>query len=138
MKKDKKAKLILAILKYGKRHVDKESLYHRINYGVYKILNAICVVGVFNTELYASKNISDKIVLFHPHGIVVNKGAVLGDGVILRQQVTIGNKGSGNEKSPIIGDNVDIGAGAKITGGITIGYGSKISVNAVVTKNFSK
>lgn len=53
----KKAKLILAILKYGKRHVDKESLYHRINYGVYKILNAICVVEVFNTELYASKNI---------------------------------------------------------------------------------
>lgn len=138
MKNDKKAQLIISIFKYGKKHVGKLTLYHKINYVIYKILNAIFVIGVFGTELHASQSISDNIILFHPYGIVISGGATLGEGVIIRQQVTIGNKGSGKnaEQCPIIGDNVDIGAGAKIIGGVVIGENSKIGANAVVTKSF--
>ena len=138
MRNDKKARLIISILRYGKRHMEKSSLYHKINYEIYKVLNALFVVGLFNTELYASNRISDNIVLFYPYGIVVNKDAILADGVVLRQQVTIGNKGGGKKasKSPVIGKNVDIGAGAKVIGEITIGEGTRIGANAVVTKSF--
>ena len=45
MKNDKKAQLIISIFKYGKKHVGQLTLYHKINYGIYKILNAIFVIG---------------------------------------------------------------------------------------------
>lgn len=59
---------------------------------------------------------------------MISGGATLGEGVIIRQQVTIGNKGSGKnaEQCPIIGDNVDIGAGAKIIGGVWGGNRRKL------------
>lgn len=138
MKNDRKAQLIITIFKYGKRHAGRSTFYHKLNYKMYQILNAIFVIGIFNTELPASQNISDNIILFHPYGIVVSGDATLGNNVVIRQQVTIGNKGMGRdvEKSPIIEAGVDIGAGAKIIGGITIGEGSKVGANAVVTKSF--
>jgi serine O-acetyltransferase len=137
MSNDKKAQLILTIFKYGKRHIERQSFYHKVNYRIYKVLNALFVVGVFGTELYASELISEDIKLYHPYGIVINKDVVMGEGVVLRQQVTIGNKGSESDNScPTIGKNVDIGAGAKIIGGVTIGDNCKIGANAVVTKSF--
>lgn len=48
--------------------------------------------------------------------------------------MTIGSNGKDN-KAPNIGDNVLIGAGAKIIGGINIGNNCKIGANAVVTKS---
>ena len=138
MKNDRKARLILSIFRYGKNHMGKETFYHKVNYGIYKILNAVFVIGFFGTELQASRSISNNIILFHPYGIVVSGEATLGDEVVIRQQVTIGNKGvgEGSDDCPVIGDRVDIGAGAKIIGGITIGEDSKIGANAVVTKSF--
>ncbi|HFI0094078.1 TPA: serine acetyltransferase, partial [Streptococcus suis] len=138
MENDKKAQLILLIFRYGKRHMGKRRLYHKINYGIYKILNAVVIIGFFGTELQVSKNISDKIILFHPYGIVISADATIGEGVVIRQQVTIGNKGVGEDATgcPVIGNGVDIGAGAKIIGSIKIGDGSKIGANAVVTKSF--
>lgn len=85
------------------------------------------------------KNHMGKETFYHKvnYGIVVSGEATLGDEVVIRQQVTIGNKGTGEgaDDCPIIGDRVDIGAGAKIIGGITIGENSKIGANAVVTKS---
>ncbi|HEM4403744.1 TPA: serine acetyltransferase, partial [Streptococcus suis] len=113
-------------------------LFHNLNYLIYKLLNSIIVLGFFGSEIHSSRSISDNIILFHPYGIVISADAKIGDGVIIRQQVTIGNKGLGGigDKSPTIEENVEIGAGAKIIGDITIGAGSKIGANAVVTKSF--
>ena len=70
---------------------------------------------------------------------MINPSVVIKENVIIRQQVTIGNKGIGNEQGcPVIGKNVEIGAGAKIIGSISIGDNSKIGANAVVTKSFPK
>lgn len=118
MKLDKKGKLILSIFKYGKRHLNKKGLWHRINYKVYKLLNGLICIGVFNTEIKASKSISNNILFYHPYGIVVNSESIIKHGVIIRQQVTIGNKGVGDLRCPIIDENVEIGAGAKIIGPI--------------------
>ena len=70
----------------------------------------------------------------HPIGIVINGKAKIGNYCTIMQQVTIGNKLNDN-KVPIIGDNVFIGAGVKILGDIKIGNNVIIGANAVVTKN---
>lgn len=84
----------------------------------------------------ASKNISSDIILYHPYGVVINGDATVKKDVIIRQQVTIGNKGINDSRCPVINENVEIGAGAKIIGPIHIGKNSKIGANAVVTKSF--
>lgn len=68
------------------------------------------------------------------NGVVIHAKAKLGDNVKLFHQVTIGvNKN--NIDAPFIGNNVTIGAGAKILGGITIGDGARVGANAVVTRD---
>jgi serine O-acetyltransferase len=58
----------------------------------------------------------------------------IGDNCTLYQGVTIGDRG-GNGRAAIIGNNVLIGAGAKVIGEITIGENCVIGANAVVTKS---
>jgi len=73
-----------------------------------------------------------------PHrcsGVFVSQNAVIGKNAVIFQQVTIGSNTLPDSKhpgSPVIGDNVYIGAGAKIIGGITIGDNCRIGANAVV------
>jgi len=66
-------------------------------------------------------------------GIVLHRDAVIGDNVRIDQHVTIG--GRVGEGAPIIGNNVRIGAGAKVLGGISIGDNVQIGANAVVLIN---
>ena len=63
------------------------------------------------------------------YGIIVSHNAVIGSNCTIFHQVTIGE---GKGGAPTIGDNVLIGAGAKIIGNVTVGSNSKIGVNAVV------
>jgi len=72
-----------------------------------------------------------------PHGlngIIISYYASIGRDCVIRQQVTIAQKGEG--KAAKIGNNVVIGAGAKIIGDVTIGDNVVIGANAVVTKSF--
>jgi serine O-acetyltransferase len=72
-------------------------------------------------------------MLDHAHGFVVGETAVVGDNCSFLHAVTLG--GSGKEtgdRHPKIGENVLIGAGAKILGNITVGEGSRIAAGSVV------
>lgn len=69
----------------------------------------------------------------HNIGIVISGKAVIGRNCEILHRVTIGT--SSKNKAPHIGDNVFIGAGAKVIGNITIGDNVKIGANAVVTKD---
>ena len=73
-----------------------------------------------------------EFVLIHSYGVVINSAVRCGKGVKIEHLVTIGAEG---DESPILGDNVFVGAGAKIIGPITIGNNVKIGANAVVTKD---
>jgi serine O-acetyltransferase len=69
----------------------------------------------------------------HGTGLVIGGYAKLGGGALLLHGVTIGSPHPGSvEKMPVIGDNVFIGAGAKVIGDITIGDDVFIGVNAIV------
>jgi serine O-acetyltransferase len=76
-----------------------------------------------------------------PHdifGVFISEHAVIGKNCVIFQQVTIGSETQPDSMlkgSPVIGDNVYIGAGAKIIGGITIGNNCRIGANATVTSN---
>jgi serine O-acetyltransferase len=68
-------------------------------------------------------------VLIHSTGVVINGQVRGGRNVHIEHQVTIGAEG---RKSPVIGDDVFIGAGAKIIGAVVVGKGARIGANAVV------
>jgi len=72
-----------------------------------------------------------------PHGqcIIIGASCILGENITIHQGVTIGavaGKGKDGRIEPIIGDNVMLGAGAKVLGPVCIGKNSMIGANAVV------
>ncbi|RLL55877.1 serine acetyltransferase [Mariprofundus sp. EBB-1] len=69
--------------------------------------------------------------IYHFGGIVLNPLVTIGRNCTMRHGVTIGNR-QADDDVPVIGDNVDIGAGAKILGKIRIGNNVSIGANAVV------
>lgn len=92
-----------------------------------------------NASIPLGTNIKGDLSLPHGlSGIFVSEGAVIGSNVTLFQQVTIGSNTLDDTKhrgAPVIGDNVYIGAGAKIIGGITVGNNVRIGANTTVYKD---
>lgn len=105
-----------------------------------RLLPLVIVINVlirvlFRCVIYSETKIG-KNVLFAYGGIaiVIHKKAVIGDHVTISQCVTIGGR-SGDPKLPVIGNDVYLGAGAKVLGGITIGDGATIGAGAVVLQD---
>lgn len=72
--------------------------------------------------------------IWHYGSTIISGDAKLGENCTFHGQACIGNNGS-STGAPVIGDNVDIGVGAKIIGDITIANDVKIGAGAVVTKS---
>lgn len=86
-------------------------------------------------EIHPGALIGRKFFIDHGMGVVIGETAIVGDNVLLYQGVTLGGTGKETGKRhPTVGNNVVIGAGAKILGNITIGDNSYIGANAVVIK----
>ncbi len=83
----------------------------------------------------ASAQIGRGLYIGHFGGIVVHSRAVLGENCSLSQGVTIGVLGGAREGVPRIGNDVYLGAGAKVLGELSIGDGARIGANAVVLKD---
>ena len=86
-------------------------------------------------EIHPGARIGKYFFIDHGMGVVIGETAEIGDNVVMYHQVTLG--GTGKEKGkrhPTIGDNVIIGAGAKILGSIRVGNNCKIGAGAVVLK----
>ena len=91
----------------------------------------------YGIEIPAAAQLGRRIVIEHQHGIVVHGHCVIGNDCRIRQGVTLGNKLGGDRRhdAPILGERVDVGAGAKVLGKITIGDDARIGANAVVLLN---
>lgn len=87
-------------------------------------------------EIHPAATIDRGLFIDHGTGVVIGETAVIGTNVTLFQGVTLGGTGKERGKRhPTIGNNVVIGAGAKVLGNITIGNDSMIGANAVVVRD---
>ena len=86
---------------------------------------------VTGIDLPRSARIGPGLRIWHFGGVVVHPEAVIGRNCTLRHEVTIGSR-HGEHDVPVLGDDVEIGAGAKVLGKIHIGDRVRIGANAVV------
>ena len=86
-------------------------------------------------DFHPAAKVGKRLFIDHATGVVIGETTEIGDNVTLYQGVTLGGTGKDvGKRHPTIGDNVVIGAGAKVLGPFTVGKGSKIGAGAVVLK----
>ncbi|OUM40864.1 hypothetical protein B8W73_10770 [Arthrobacter agilis] len=98
------------------------------------ILYRFIVEWVMGIEIRPRTRVGAGLTIYHGIGLVVNDGSVLGNNITLRHAVTIGSREHGGA-SPVLMDDVEVGAGAMILGGITIGKGAQIGAGAIVVRS---
>ncbi|MGB5961774.1 MAG: serine O-acetyltransferase [Coleofasciculaceae cyanobacterium] len=91
------------------------------------------VRNTYGIELPYTVQLGRRVVIEHQSGIVIHGECSIGDDCIIRQGVTMGNRYLDRPfDAPKLGDRVNVGAGAKIFGNVTIGDDANIGANAVV------
>ncbi|MBO5536897.1 MAG: serine O-acetyltransferase [Clostridia bacterium] len=117
-------------------------IYHRIAHRLYMkghttlarwiSQRARHVTGI---EIHPGATIGEGFFIDHGDGVVIGETTVIGDNVTLYQGVTLGGTGKHvGKRHPTIGNNVTVGAGAKVLGPFTVGDNSKIGAGAIVLK----
>lgn len=99
-----------------------------VPYHVLRILTELSV-GV---SIARSAEIGVPVMVHHHGGVFVAAGSTIGTRCQIYHQVTIGESGGQRMGRPAIGDEVVIGAGAKVLGPICVGNGARVGANAVV------
>jgi serine O-acetyltransferase len=103
------------------------SLLYKIAFKFIQIITGI--------ELPCEAEVGRNFTIDHFGGIIVSGFVRIGDNCRIRNGVVIGLRRAGESRAPLIGNNVDIGAGAKVLGPISIGNNVLIGANAVVLCN---
>jgi serine O-acetyltransferase len=99
------------------------------------LLAQLLIRNVYSIELTSRTAVGRRLRLAHEGGVMIHPDVVIGDDCLIRQNVTIGIVSDDATAAPKIGNRVEIGAGAVIIGGVTIGDDARIGPNAVVTTN---
>lgn len=116
---------------------------HRINHLLYlchlkttaRLLSQICR-WFTQIEIHPGAQIGRNLLIDHGAGVVIGETTIVGDNCTIYQGVTLGGTGKeSGKRHPTIGDNVMIGAGAKVLGNIIIGNNVKIGANCVVLES---
>ncbi|MDN3384683.1 serine acetyltransferase [Pseudoalteromonas sp. APC 3358] len=131
---DPKSRLIMILYRSGNLLYRKRKKISPLPYYLFQVFYRVLVEWVFCVELPLKTRVGKRLSIYHGFGLVVNPKVTLGNNIKLRNGVVIGNNGKSKTGSPVIEDNVDIGANAVVIGEITIGYNTKIGAGTVVTK----
>lgn len=115
-------------------------IMHRIAHWFYRrrcylLARIISNINRFLTgiEIHPGAKIGRRLFIDHGMGVVIGETAEIGDDVVIFHGVTLGGTGKDKGKRhPTVGNNVMIGAGAKVLGPISIGNNVKIGAGAVV------
>jgi len=116
--------------RYGVRPAPLRKCFSLLYHLLYKLVQIL--TGI---ELPCEVQIGRNFVIDHFGGIVVSGYARFGDDCRIRNGVVVGLARVDDPVAPVIGNNVDIGAGAKVLGRITIGDNVVIGANAVVVRD---
>ncbi len=123
---------VMAVYRFGRwRYRVRPALLRRPLSFVYKLLK---ITGQILTgiDLPCETQVGRRLLIEHFGGIIISGDTVIGDDVVIRHGVTLGLRRTGERGAPVIGNGVDIGAGAKVLGAVRIGDGAVIGANAVV------
>jgi serine O-acetyltransferase len=115
-------------------------LLHRVSHALHSAgvpllprLLAYVTTTVTGVEIHPAARIGRGLFIDHGAGVVIGETAEVGDDVTIYQGVTLGGTGfARGKRHPTVGDEVMIGAGAKLLGPIEVGGRSKIGANSVV------
>ena len=87
-------------------------------------------------EIHPAAKIGRRFFIDHGDGVVIGETTVIGNDVLIYQQVTLGGTGKeSGKRHPTLGNKVIVGAGAKVLGNITIGDNVRIGAGSVVIEN---
>jgi len=87
-------------------------------------------------EIHPGAQIGRRFFINHGMGVVIGETTVVGDDVTLYQGVTLGGTGKeSGKRHPTVGNNVVIGAGAKVLGNIVVGENCRIGSGSVVLRD---
>ncbi len=129
----------MAVYRFGvwKQVIRQKPL--RAPLGLLYQLGRVFVRNFYGIDMYDTATIGRRLWIAHQSAIVIHPDAVIGDDCLIRQGVSIGrgaNHGGGAKNAaPVLGDRVEVGAGAVVIGGIKIGDDVVIGPNAVVMSN---
>ena len=122
----------LAVYRFGRwRYQVRPAVLRKFFSFLYRIAFKFVQI-VTGIELPCEVEIGRNFVIDHFGGIVISGYAKFGDNCRIRNGVVVGLRRVDEPTAPVIGNNVDIGAGAKILGPISIGSNVAIGANAVV------
>ena len=122
----------MLVYRFGRwRYQVKPALLRKVFSLLYKVLFKLIQI-ITGIELPAEVNVGKNFVIDHFGGIIISGYASFGDDCRIRNGVVVGLKNIDQPIAPIIGNRVDIGAGAKLLGPIKIGDDVIIGANAVV------
>jgi serine O-acetyltransferase len=125
----------MLVYRYGRwRYTVRPTWLRKIFSLVYHVLFKLVQI-LTGIELPCEVVVGDNFVIDHFGGIVVSGYARFGANCRIRNGVVVGLKNVEQPIAPIFGDNVDIGAGAKVLGPIRIGNNVRIGANAVVLRD---
>lgn len=122
----------MLVYRFGRwRYGVRPALLRKLFSLIYKVLFKFVQI-ITGIELPCEVVVGRNFVIDHFGGIVISGYARFGDDCRIRNGVVVGLKNVSEPIAPIIGNNVDIGAGAKVLGNIRIGNNVVIGCNAVV------
>lgn len=122
----------MVVYRFGRwRYTVRNPLVRKPLSFVYKFFFKVVQV-LTGIELPCEVAVGKNFRIDHFGSIVISGFARFGDNCVIRNEVTVGLRHVENPVAPRVGNNVDIGAGAKVLGDITIGDNVAIGANAVV------
>jgi serine O-acetyltransferase len=118
-------------------------LFHRFAHLLYRLAlpfipRLISHVSRFITgiEIHPGAQIGKSVFIDHGMGVVIGETAIVGDYSLIYQGVTLGGTGKeSGKRHPTLGENVVVGAGAKILGNINIGDNVRVGAGSVVLRD---
>jgi serine O-acetyltransferase len=123
----------VAIYRFGVWRMNIEPKILRAPFSILYRMLFRKVRNTYGIELPYSAQLGRRVVIEHQGAIVIHGNCSIGDDSIIRQGVTLGNRYLERPfDAPQLGKRVNVGAGAKIFGNVTIGDGANIGANAVV------
>ena len=123
----------LQIYRFGHARLRYRSKLIRVPWYVVHLVLLKMSEVLFGISIGAPARIGRRLNIEHFGGIIVHGNSVIGDDCMIRQGVTLGNRHMDRPlEAPILGNRVNVGAGAKILGSVRIGDDVSIGANAVV------